>query len=295
MTRSPASQRVRDLLCRMAERALSGQLLMLRAFGDESGFDGNSPAYVLGGYVAQESLWEAFAHDWQLVLEMKPKIAYFKLDEALGLKGQFQHWREEARDEKIMLLNAVLDHHRPIGMTCSVKCADYASVATDPLAKSALKSPYYYLLFSFVLQWMEIQQSVGHSDKSIKFVFYENVIERKKIFEGWDELKEASYLPRRIRDLIGSSPLFEDDKKILPLQAADIISGICRRRWIERTEGLPPLFLPRRKIDKDPDRIAIAAFEWYEDSLREAALGGLNSYRIEIDGVARRINGIWAV
>jgi hypothetical protein len=267
---------------------------MLRAFVDESGFDGASPAYVVGGLVAEETVWEAFSEQWRLVMEMKPKIAYFKFDEAMGFKGQFQDWREEARNEKLMLLHAVLQDFDPIGMTCSIPCADYARVATDPRAKNLLKSPYHYLLFSFVLEWMEVQRQIGFADRRIKFVFDENVIEKKKIFDSWDELKNASYLPKRSRDLIGDTPYFENDKALLPLQAADLIVGVCRRRWMERTHGIPIFPLPSRKAaSMGPWRPSLLAHEWNEVSLRETLESIYHSYGACIEGRMRFLNGAW--
>lgn len=62
---------------------------MAFAFVDDSGSGGDSPYYVLAGYSADEATWRAFWGDWQGVLDLSPKLDYFKMSEAESLKGQF--------------------------------------------------------------------------------------------------------------------------------------------------------------------------------------------------------------
>lgn len=63
---------------------------MAWAFVDDSGSGGDSPYFVLAGYAACESAWTTFLPHWQSVLDLPPKLEYFKMSEAESLKGQFR-------------------------------------------------------------------------------------------------------------------------------------------------------------------------------------------------------------
>src|SRR4051812_11420683 len=58
-------------------------------FIDDSGSGGSSPYFVLSGYGASLDVWHAFAADWQGVLDLPPKVEYFKMNEAHMCEGQF--------------------------------------------------------------------------------------------------------------------------------------------------------------------------------------------------------------
>jgi hypothetical protein len=52
--------------------------------------------------------------DWQAVLHKTPRIAYFKFNEAMGLKKQFDKksgWDEATRDKKLDDLTSVIKRH----------------------------------------------------------------------------------------------------------------------------------------------------------------------------------------
>ena len=52
---------------------------MLRAFIDDSGSGGDSPWYVLAGYVGTTEAWNAFDKPWREMLDDPPKLEYFKV------------------------------------------------------------------------------------------------------------------------------------------------------------------------------------------------------------------------
>src|SRR5450830_1266831 len=95
---------VRALESGLAEPQRSRRpLLMLQSFIDDSGWDGQSPVFVLAGYVAQEKQWEDFSDAWQVILDLKqPKeIKYLKMSQAYQLRhrhSQFYGWSEAERD-----------------------------------------------------------------------------------------------------------------------------------------------------------------------------------------------------
>ncbi len=57
---------------------------------------------AMAGLVATAQQVADLAGDWERWLRATTpgKIAYFKMDEAIHLYGEFQHWSEENRDAK---------------------------------------------------------------------------------------------------------------------------------------------------------------------------------------------------
>ena len=76
---------------------------MFQAYVDDSGNYQHSPVLVLAGFVASVEKWLEFADDWQRMLDMRPKIEYFKMNEAATLTGQFRDWSKDRRDEWVAL------------------------------------------------------------------------------------------------------------------------------------------------------------------------------------------------
>jgi hypothetical protein len=68
---------------------------------DDSVSSGDPPCYVLAGYSAEESTWEAFWPQWQSALDLTPKIEYFQMSEAETLEGQFAGFSTEQRNQRL--------------------------------------------------------------------------------------------------------------------------------------------------------------------------------------------------
>jgi hypothetical protein len=88
--------------------------MMLQAYVDDSGSEPQSLFSVLGGFIARSDRWAAFSDEWQLALHREPRIGYFKFNEAMGLKGQFDKvasWDDVKRDQKIdNLIDVILKY-----------------------------------------------------------------------------------------------------------------------------------------------------------------------------------------
>ena len=66
---------------------------------------------TISGLLGERELFNALADEWDKALRAKHPgpIRYFKMDEACGLDGEFRHWREEQRDEKVRQMAKVVD------------------------------------------------------------------------------------------------------------------------------------------------------------------------------------------
>jgi hypothetical protein len=76
--------------------------VLLQAFFDDSGNQGD-PYMAMAGIVGTARQVADLSDEWDKGLRATTpgRIAYFKMDEALGLTGEFAFWSEENRDAKI--------------------------------------------------------------------------------------------------------------------------------------------------------------------------------------------------
>jgi hypothetical protein len=72
--------------------------------------------------------------------------------------------------------------------------------------------------------------------KGIDFVFDEQVREQELVRSGWDLVKEL--LEPEVKTLLGNTPDFKDDQKVLPLQAADMLVWWVRSMATEALTGV---------------------------------------------------------
>src|ERR1035441_6269714 len=76
---------------------------VFKAFIDDSGSGGDSPWYVLAGYMGTVEGWDSFDAEWTSVLHADPRIECFKSSEAerLHYHSQWAGVSKEQRDSKI--------------------------------------------------------------------------------------------------------------------------------------------------------------------------------------------------
>jgi hypothetical protein len=78
---------------------------------DASGTMGDSPVFVMAGYIATVPAWESFTAEWQAALDGPRPIKYFKMAEAWMRREQFDGWSIAERDAKLRLLAPVVKRH----------------------------------------------------------------------------------------------------------------------------------------------------------------------------------------
>jgi hypothetical protein len=237
---------------------------MLKAYVDDSCMR-QPPLYVLAGWCATPVVWAAFADDWDAVLRMSPRIEYFKYDEAMGFKGPFHGMSQESRDLKLKLLMSVVDAHRLTGIVTLIPhiiFSQYFGKHPSP----DVRNPYFPAVYALITRLLAYNASIGVTDK-VEFVFdYQpgsNVME--KIIRAWETFKKLAPPPMRGM-LFEHPPTFQDDKDVLPLQAADLHAGWARELNAAALNGTPapvPIWGTRG------DANTVANFIWGEKEADE--------------------------
>jgi len=157
------------------------------AFVDDSGSGGDSPYYVLAGYSGTESTWQAFCGEWQRVLDLEPKLDYFKMSEAESLKGQFVGHTREQRNLRLAQFIDVILSHDLFEASVSIGDDDYRELLY-PVLDQRHASPYYFAFIGMVTALSGYYRHYGSNEK-VNFIFDEQKGMESKMLRLYGEFK----------------------------------------------------------------------------------------------------------
>jgi hypothetical protein len=103
-------------------------ILEPQAVIDDSATQPNPKYFVLAEFVSSAARWAEFSDEWQAALDLEPKLAYFKMNEANLLVEQFSQqrgWTEALRDDRIITLTRIVRKHVLLRLHASIKFADF--------------------------------------------------------------------------------------------------------------------------------------------------------------------------
>lgn len=204
---------------------------MWQAYIDDSGHRDHAHVMVLAGFVATVRQWKVFSDEWQQMLDMKPGIKYFKMNEAAAARGQFLHWSEDRITERVRQAYKIIEATRiPFQASIIIRLDAFYRIFTREYFEKSAINPYYIAFMELIMNFARHQKNMRIAEP-VEFVFDDQVMEKTKIIEAWDAIKAKA--PPEIRDLIGNLPSFRDDEMVLPLQAADLAAWWIRKMSTE--------------------------------------------------------------
>jgi hypothetical protein len=240
-------------------------ILEPQAVIDDSASQPNPKHFVLAGFVSSAARWAEFSDEWQAALDLEPKLAYFKMNEANLLVGEFARergWTDSLRDDRVATLIRIIQKHVLLRLHASIKFSDfekYIAAIEVPERKSISDHPYIYL-FTKLICAMAVRSTLFGINEPCNFIFDEQQGISDEIPRQWQDFKETALRVSRsdFPSFIGEEPIFKDDKKFNPLQAADLFANQYRAH-LELNSGriiVPPnrflrQLLPIRAINHD--------------------------------------------
>ena len=244
------ARRIFDIVCGYSSASRKKKLLVvLQAYIDESSSREGRRYLVLAGYCMGAEGWINLSEDWEKVLKSDPKIAFFKMSDAHNLSGEFSGWEKGRAVEKIENLIQVIEKYKPASFEVCVSVNAFNKLI-KPLNLPELNTPYSLCYCAIMIALMSFHKTVAQSTVPIDFIFDEQ--------EGHGALPTKTYYG--IRDaypqfsaMLGSTPIYRNDRETMPLQAADLLAWHLRRRRqekfaheveaaVSRIIGHPPLF-----------------------------------------------------
>jgi len=199
---------------------------MLQAYVDESGGTQRGNILLLAACVLTYDEWVKFSDDWQAVLDAEPRISTFHFRDARKLEKEFRGWTPLARDLKVIALTEVVMRHRPMIYACWVNVDDYNRIVR-PAAPPDFRDAYFALFYTVIVSVAATRVNLGDTIP-IDYVFDEHGDVGLNALLWYYEVKQN--VPSPVSALMGSTPIFKDDKDVLPLQAADLVAWHKRRR-----------------------------------------------------------------
>jgi Protein of unknown function (DUF3800) len=217
-----------ELVCGYSQSAKRNTefAVMHKGFCDDSSGDKGEKLLLLAGCVARYDVWANFCFDWELALAEEPRIEYFKMREARLRVKQFAGWRVSDSVAKIRRLSEVIAEHSPRVVATYISRKDFTEVVS-PVVPYMLRHPYnvlFYVLIGKTAQWQYDSRVAGKT----QWVFDEQgpVGAESVVWYGGMKGDQAPHLMEKW----GGTPVFRDDKDVLPLQAADLVAWHRRRR-----------------------------------------------------------------
>ncbi|MBR1142234.1 DUF3800 domain-containing protein [Bradyrhizobium sp. AUGA SZCCT0431] len=215
---------------------------MLQAFIDDSGWDGQSPVFVLAGYVAKTEQWDAFSAEWQKALD-HPDPASIKVLKTNQIYRNnvpntiFHGWTEEQRDDRLKMFIAAINRHAMHGIVSVIPIEPYRRLITGKFKLEQLDQPYFLAFFGIIIQLLRLTERLKLDDK-LEFVFDEQSINKPVLEAEFEKCMAVS--PPRAKSLCAGMPKFKSDNDALPLQAADLIAWHARRYYFDQYSGRNP-------------------------------------------------------
>ena len=195
---------------------------MFQAYIDESA-SGDGQVFVMAGYLAPSENWAEFSNEWQALLRVPPELPSFKMRKMARSRAR------RAED-----FYCVIKRHVSFAISCTVYVDEMVKIVRGfdwPAGfpdDRTLENPFYFAFKAIIDVLAQVQDRFGITEP-VDFIFDDRT-DKKRAISGYDLMKEAS--SPAIRDLMGVTPIFRDDEKVLPLQAGDFHAWWVRK-WEE--------------------------------------------------------------
>ncbi|MCC2609031.1 DUF3800 domain-containing protein [Neorhizobium petrolearium] len=142
-------------------------------------------------------------------------------------------------------LRKIITKHVKGSVIISIPLDNYRRIFA---AEGPWRNPYLFLFFVLIRNYKNNCKKVGLSPET-EFIFDTQTGAMSRIKEAWEYF--ANHVPRML-DFIGKPPSFQDDEKVLPLQAADMVAWWVRRQIADDIAGFPRLPFPWDGEDQIP-------------------------------------------
>lgn len=200
---------------------------MLKAYIDDSHMN-QPPVYLLAGWIAPAHQWVRFSNAWREALLMKPSVEYFKFSDAMNFNGPFNGISEQSRNQKVALLVRTIQEHSLLGISTTIPSSVFLGLFGPGCPAIALRNPYFLAFFDIISRAISYYDSSGTTEK-IEFVFDDQPGQEEVVLEAWNLFLDTA--PDRFKRLLGGPPIFQSDRDVVALQAADLHAG-----WLHKLD-----------------------------------------------------------
>jgi hypothetical protein len=216
--------------------------MILEAYLDDSGSGGRPQRFfILAGFLSDYGSWATFSDEWKGVLDEPPAIPFFKMNHAYApnsRKSVFRGWDRVEIDKKVARLISIIKHRVMVRLSSKMSLADYEMYVKGRIPHE-IDSPYFFCFYQIIYSVAVHYKKYGWNFKTDFFFDEQGTLGDNT--KQWHEIFK-SMASEEVRPYIGSPPIFCDDIKFMPLQAADLYVGAMRKHAAENEY----LYLPMR-------------------------------------------------
>jgi len=200
---------------------------MLIAYMDESGHSDDTDFVGMAGLVAPSVRWETFEREWGHTPK-EAGISSFHMREFAHSVGEFRKWKENEpkRKELLAKLMAVVSRTNAVAIGAIVSRADFRTLKPDRQLK--FLDPY-YACFQTCAWGAARLASFGPPDEKVAMVFGDHSEFKGRAERLWRAMKRYLDLGAKME-----SYTFSDARRVVPLQAADIVAYELRQHFDNR-------------------------------------------------------------
>lgn len=216
---------------------------MLYAYLDEGGTHAQSPVVTICGLVASADLWSALEPDWQEKLD-NVQVPYFHAAPCEAGDKPYQNVARPFRESLFSGLATVIAKHKPIVINVAVKRADWD--AAKARGETAFADPYHQV-FEFAMQQLAQWSLVAMSGEPIALMFAKH--------PHYEEQGEQIFrlYAHSIWGNVFAALAFGNPERIIPLQAADLVTYEKTRREVAKQTDPNILMRPALRILSEAD------------------------------------------
>jgi hypothetical protein len=216
---------------------------MLQAYIDASA-KGDPRLLVLAGFIACAEVWAQFSIEWKKRLD-QANLDHFKMYEMQGrpeIVGYFCKTLEEFDIDAFISCVIRTDEMREV-----IRSTNWPR---QLIVDKNFENSYFFGFKAITNILAQKQHELGLYEP-VDLIFDEDgEASRLKVEDAWTLLKVAA--PPEVRKLMGDEPSWRNDKKVPPLQAADLFAWWVRKFSLEgivpNDEGFPLPWKLKRKI-----------------------------------------------
>lgn len=263
-TCSAPAEQILSLVCHFPKIVREQRnIVIIHAYIDDSG-NSEPPLYVLAGFINRVNSWIKFTDEWQSVLDVSPRLEYFKMQEANSLEGQFAHWSASRRDERVNALIDVITNNKPQAV-CSVINYENCQRHFNGHPWGQYSIPHFLNIHS-LMAGIASQFAAKQPGSKTTFVFDKSILKghiKKTLDFVWENV------PAVLKPFIEWPPTEKDDVDVLPLQAADMLAWKIRRDYYDESYMNQALRWRWKSLDSIPTLVT----GWTDEQLSNAANG----------------------
>lgn len=221
---------------------------MLRIYMDESGTHDGSPVVSVSAYAGRPKEWQKFIKDWNVA---KRPIKIFHATDCEALRGEFDGWSADQRNELVARLLPVLNKYELRGNAIGINVNDFKAAVKNLTLEHLFGSPY-AACFQVVVDNVLWQCREAKLTEALAFIHEDNDYKQEAL-DAFDFVK--SIYPEFAARM---TMTFASKEKMVPLQAADILAYEANKRLRDQSR---PLRRSLMAIDPDSSKLHIAGID----------------------------------